>query len=151
MQRRRSRLDRNNAHTSQIWRTLERPSLLHMSLVRASGGALAPAFPCKGVGAHPLSSYGYAVASLQLTESRAARVMEGTMDVIPRRWSGPARPQAVRPQNPGNARQRYEQYLVRAREAQLSGDVVEMENCYQHAEHYFRVLRGDDHERRDQL
>ena len=41
------------------------------------------------------------------------------MDAIPRRWSGPARPQAVRrPQNPGNARQRYEQYLVRAREAQ---------------------------------
>ena len=72
------------------------------------------------------------------------------MDAIPRRWSGPVRPQAVlRPQNPGNARQRYEQYLVRAREAQLSGDVVEMENCYQHAEHYFRVLRGEGHERRD--
>jgi Domain of unknown function (DUF4167) len=71
------------------------------------------------------------------------------MDAIPRRWSGPVRPQAVRrPQNPGNARQRYEQYLARAREAQLSGDVVEMENCYQHAEHYFRVLRGEGHERR---
>jgi Domain of unknown function (DUF4167) len=40
-----------------------------------------------------------------------------------------------RPQNPRNAGQRYEQYLARAREAQLSGDVVEMENCYQHAEH----------------
>jgi hypothetical protein len=26
--------------------------------------------------------------------------------------------------------------------------VVEMENCYQHAEHYFRVLRGEGHERR---
>ena len=49
----------------------------------------------------------------------------------------------------GNPRQRYEQYLVRAREAQLSGDVVEMENCYQHAEHYFRVMRGEGHERRD--
>ena len=71
------------------------------------------------------------------------------MDAIPRRWSGPARPQAVRrPQNPGNTRQRYEQYLVRAREAQLSGDMVEMENCYQHAEHYFRVMRGEVHERR---
>ena len=71
------------------------------------------------------------------------------MDAIPRRWSGPARPQAARrPQNPGNARQRYEQYLARAREAQLSGDVVEMENCYQHAEHYFRVMRGEVHERR---
>ena len=71
------------------------------------------------------------------------------MDAIPRRWSGPARPQAVRrPQNLRNARQRYEQYLVRAREAQLSGDVVDMENCYQHAEHYFRVMRGEVHERR---
>jgi hypothetical protein len=41
------------------------------------------------------------------------------MDAIPRRWSGPVRPQAVRrPQNPGNARQRYEQYLARAGEAQ---------------------------------
>jgi hypothetical protein len=26
-----------------------------------------------------------------------------------------------------------------------------MENCYQHAEHYFRVLRGEGHERRDHL
>ena len=48
-----------------------------------------------------------------------------------------------------NARQHYERYLVRAREAQLSGDEVEMENCYQHAEHYFRVMRGEGHERRD--
>ena len=39
-------------------------------------------------------------------------------------------------------------YLARAREAQQSGDVVEMENCYQHAEHYFRVMRGQGHERR---
>ena len=72
------------------------------------------------------------------------------MNAIPRRRSGPARPQAVRrPQNAGNARQNYERYLVRAREAQLSGDVIEMENCYQHAEHYFRVMRGEGHERRD--
>ena len=64
----------------------------------------------------------------------------------------PARPQAPRrPQNAGNAKQNYERYLARGREAQLSGDVIEMENCYQHAEHYLRVLRGEDHERRDQL
>src|SRR5947207_15799639 len=25
--------------------------------------------------------------------------------------------------------------------AQLAGDAVEMENCYQHAEHYWRVMR----------
>ena len=65
------------------------------------------------------------------------------MDAILRRWSGPARPQAVRrPQNPGNARQRYERYLASAREAQLAGDEIEMENCYQHAEHYYRVMQA---------
>ena len=54
-----------------------------------------------------------------------------------------------RPEHAGNARQRYERYLARAREAQLSGDVVEMENYYQHADHYFRVMRGEGHERRN--
>ena len=40
----------------------------------------------------------------------------------------------------GNAHRNYERYLALAREAALSGDRVEMENCYQHAEHYFRVM-----------
>jgi hypothetical protein len=72
------------------------------------------------------------------------------MHTIPQRRSGPARPQTLRrPQHAGNARQHYERYLVRAREAQVSGDEVETENCYQHAEHYFRVMRGEGHERRD--
>jgi hypothetical protein len=58
--------------------------------------------------------------------------------------------QAVRrPQmDGGNARQHYERYLARAREAQVAGDVIEMENCYQHAEHYLRVMRGLRDERR---
>ena len=51
----------------------------------------------------------------------------------------------------GYARQQYERYLMRAREAQFAGDAIEMENCYQHAEHYFRLLRGEGHERRDHL
>jgi hypothetical protein len=42
----------------------------------------------------------------------------------------------------GGARQNYERYLVRVREASLAGDVVEMENCHQHAEHYLRVLKA---------
>jgi hypothetical protein len=42
----------------------------------------------------------------------------------------------------GNAQRNYERYLALAREAALSGDTIEMENCYQHAEHYFRVMRG---------
>jgi hypothetical protein len=50
-----------------------------------------------------------------------------------------------------NARQQYQRYLARAREAQVAGDVVEMENCYQHAEHYLRVMRGTIDERRTEL
>jgi len=41
------------------------------------------------------------------------------------RW----RPQQ-RQANGGNARQHFERYLARAREAQLAGDAIEMENCY---------------------
>ena len=41
----------------------------------------------------------------------------------------------------GNAQRNYERYIALAREAALSGDTVEMENCYQHAEHYFRVMK----------
>ena len=59
------------------------------------------------------------------------RLSSGCGRPLPHR-NGPSR---------GNARQKYETYLVRAREAQLAGDAVEMENCYQHAEHYWRVMR----------
>ena len=43
----------------------------------------------------------------------------------------------------GNAHQKYESYLAKAREAQVAGDAVETENCYQHAEHYWRVMRAE--------
>ena len=68
----------------------------------------------------------------------------------PRRWNGPQRPEPVRrTQNgAGNARQNYETYLARAREAKLAGDEVEMENCYQHAEHYLRIMRGTGDDQR---
>ena len=41
----------------------------------------------------------------------------------------------------GNAVRNYERYIALAREATLRGDVIEAENCHQHAEHYFRVMR----------
>jgi hypothetical protein len=41
----------------------------------------------------------------------------------------------------GNAHRNYERYLALAREATLNGDVVEAENFFQHAEHYFRTMR----------
>jgi len=45
------------------------------------------------------------------------------------------------PNGTANAQRNYERYMALAREAALSGDKVEMENFYQHAEHYFRVMR----------
>jgi hypothetical protein len=39
------------------------------------------------------------------------------------------------------AQRNYERYLALARDATLNGDIVEAENFYQHAEHYFRVMR----------
>jgi hypothetical protein len=41
----------------------------------------------------------------------------------------------------GNARNKYESYVAMARDAASRGDAIEAENLYQHAEHYFRVLR----------
>ncbi len=40
-----------------------------------------------------------------------------------------------------NAHRNYERYIALAREATSNGDFIEAENCYQHAEHYFRVMR----------
>ena len=61
-----------------------------------------------------------------------------------RRRNGPQRfAPARRPPNGGaNARQNYERYLALGREAQLAGDEVEMERCYQFAEHYFRAANA---------
>ena len=59
---------------------------------------------------------------------------------------GPQRPaqggQRRQPALTGNAQRNYKRYLALAREATLNGDPIEAENFYQHAEHYFRVLRG---------
>jgi hypothetical protein len=64
--------------------------------------------------------------------------------------SGTQRPQLTPPsgratrqrQNgAGNAHRNYERYMALAREANSHGDLIEAENCYQHAEHYFRLTR----------
>jgi hypothetical protein len=56
------------------------------------------------------------------------------------------RPPGIRP--PGNARRavgdarsNYERYITMAKDAAGCGDVVEAENFFQHAEHYFRIMR----------
>jgi hypothetical protein len=40
-----------------------------------------------------------------------------------------------------NAKARYAEYVELARASALTGDAVETENYYQHAEHYYRVMR----------
>lgn len=42
----------------------------------------------------------------------------------------------------GNAHQIYEKYLALARDASSSGDRIQAENYYQHAEHYFRIVNA---------
>jgi len=72
------------------------------------------------------------------------------MNPSPRRRNWPEKQRRLQ-LGPNNARQQYERYLARAREAQVAGNVVEMENCYQHAEHYLRVMRGTGDERSAEL
>jgi hypothetical protein len=40
-----------------------------------------------------------------------------------------------------DAKARYARYVELARTSALTGDAVETENYYQHAEHYFRMMR----------
>jgi Domain of unknown function (DUF4167) len=65
-----------------------------------------------------------------------------------RQGAGPRPPQS-RPVNVhrtsgGNNDRNYERYIALAKEARLRGDLIEMENCYQHAEHYFRVMKEQE-------
>jgi len=42
--------------------------------------------------------------------------------------------------SPIDVEKSYARYVTMARAAALKGDAVETENCYQHAEHFFRVM-----------
>ena len=44
----------------------------------------------------------------------------------------------------GSAERNYKRYAELAREAAVRGDDVEVQNCYQHAEHYFRTMKGGE-------
>ena len=57
-----------------------------------------------------------------------------------RRGSGAAQ---RRPAKSANAKASYEKYVMLARAAARSGDAVETENYYQHAEHYFRLMKDE--------
>ncbi len=44
--------------------------------------------------------------------------------------------------NIANAKRSYERYITLASDAVSTGDVVEIENFYQHAEHYLRQMNS---------
>lgn len=46
--------------------------------------------------------------------------------------------------SPANALRTYERYLELAKEASRAGDPIEAENCLQHAEHYYRMMRNPE-------
>jgi hypothetical protein len=77
-------------------------------------------------------------------EAQRASTKGTCMNPITRRSGAQRpRPRGIRPPHgAGNTRQKYERYLTLGREAQLAGDAVEMERCYQFADHYFRVMRA---------
>jgi Domain of unknown function (DUF4167) len=60
----------------------------------------------------------------------------------------PRRPQPARRNEPSglqarkaqNAQRNYERYLAMARAEALTGDRIQAENYFQHAEHYFRSM-----------
>jgi hypothetical protein len=67
-----------------------------------------------------------------------------------RRWSAGERKRALSESGAKNrsyddtsarAQKSYDRYVALARDAAARGDPVEMENCYQHAEHFLRVIK----------
>jgi hypothetical protein len=59
----------------------------------------------------------------------------------PRQWT----PKATRPESKGsqNAQRNYERYLALAQAEVRNGNLIDAENYYQHAEHYFRSMSAD--------
>ena len=48
----------------------------------------------------------------------------------------------TRPDSSAHPKTSFDRYLALARAAAASGDAVESENYLQHADHYFRLLKG---------
>jgi hypothetical protein len=85
--------------------------------------------------------------STRLAKTHKAQIITGRMSTKQtngREFSVPrANIAQRRPVNIANAKTSYEKYVTLARAAALSGDAVETENYYQHAEHYFRLMKDE--------
>ena len=89
---------------------------------------------------------------VRLTEAHQAEIATGRMSVKQPSGRGYSVPRANRrgssaaqrrPAKSANAKASYEKYVALARAAARSGDVVETENYYQHAEHYLRLMHDE--------
>jgi hypothetical protein len=56
--------------------------------------------------------------------------------------TGSGRRQGEKPNDAAAWQRAFDRYVALARAALSAGDRIEAENFYQHAEHYFRLMRG---------
>ena len=84
---------------------------------------------------HARSCHAERIATFMSTYQR-----NGTRAFAPRSSRSASSSSRQEPDGNANARARYARYIALARAAALTGDAVETENYYQHAEHYFRVM-----------
>jgi len=68
---------------------------------------------------------------------RYSRAPAPYADHSKRGLSNSSRPE---PKNSPSAQRNYERYLTLAQAEAQSGNAIGAENCYQHAEHYFRMM-----------
>lgn len=59
----------------------------------------------------------------------------------PKNSGRPKKKRAGHAAGAGNIEKSHERYMTLARAAEAAGDAARIENLYQHAEHYFRLMR----------
>ena len=85
---------------------------------------------------HKRDDHAETITNLMSTHQR-----NGTGSIVPRSNRLTSSATRRRPHKSINAKTNYENYVALARAAALAGDRIETENYYQHAEHYFRLMK----------
>jgi len=68
----------------------------------------------------------------------------GTRGSYPDRNRRTSKPNGAPTNSPADAKGHYERYVALARASGVSGNTIDSENYYQHAEHYFRMMKAVD-------
>ena len=81
----------------------------------------------------------YDVAVLNRTGTRSGNgdVSDRSSRFVPE----PSTSKSIQANAFANAKRGYERYVALAKASSISGDAIETENYYQHAEHYLRAMR----------